>query len=89
MFGVSCAPEIFQKTMETILAGLEGIIIYLDDIVVFGTTKDEHDERLRNLLKRLEQYGVLLNEKKCVYGVKEIEFLGHVLNAEGVKPTEN
>ncbi|XP_065073800.1 uncharacterized protein K02A2.6-like, partial [Ochlerotatus camptorhynchus] len=89
MFGVSCAPEIFQKTMEAILAGLEGIIIYLDDIVVFGETRAEHDKRLQALLKRLEQYGVLLNEQKCVYGVTEIEFLGHVLNSEGVKPTEN
>lgn len=89
MFGVSCAPEIFQKTMETILAGLDGIIIYLDDIVVFGSTKAEHDKRLRELLKRLDQYGVLLNNRKCQYGVNEIEFLGHVLNPEGVKPTEN
>lgn len=89
MFGVSCVPEIFQKTMETILAGLEGIIIYLDDIVVFGATEAEHDKRLRDLLKRLEQYGVLLNNQKCVFGASEIQFLGHLLSAKGVKPTEN
>ncbi|XP_055542980.1 uncharacterized protein K02A2.6-like [Wyeomyia smithii] len=89
MFGVSCAPEIFQKTMETVLVGLKGIIIYLDDIVVFGASKIEHDKRLEELLKRLEQYGVLLNHQKCVYRANEIEFLGHVLNANGVKPTES
>ncbi|XP_058817909.1 uncharacterized protein K02A2.6-like [Topomyia yanbarensis] len=89
MFGVSCAPEIFQKTMETILAGLEGIIVYLDDIVVFGSSKQEHDNRLQTLLKRLEEYGVLLNHQKCIYGVSELEFLGHVLSKKGVSPTES
>lgn len=45
MFGVSCAPELFQKVMESILANLDGIIIYLDDIVVHGKTQTEHDEK--------------------------------------------
>lgn len=89
MFGISCAPEIFQKTMETILAGLEGIIVYLDDVVVFGSSREEHDLRLEQLQKRLDEYGVLLNNQKCVYGVPEIEFLGHVLNEKGIRPTED
>lgn len=55
MFGISCAPEIFQKTMESILAGLEGVIVYLDDIVVFGSSKEEHDRRLQAVLKRLKE----------------------------------
>ncbi|XP_055540746.1 uncharacterized protein K02A2.6-like [Wyeomyia smithii] len=89
MFGISCAPEIFQKTMETILAGLEGIIVYLDDVVVYGSTKEEHDKRLQGLQNRLKEYGVLLNHQKFVYGVPELEFLGHVLNENGVKTTED
>lgn len=89
MFGISCAPEVFQKTMESILAGLEGIIIYLDDIVVYGESKQEHDIRLRALLHCLKKYDVLLNEKKCVYGVEELEFLGHILSSKGIRPTEN
>ncbi|XP_062535091.1 uncharacterized protein K02A2.6-like, partial [Armigeres subalbatus] len=44
MFGVSCAPEFFQKVMESILAGLDGLIVYLDDVIIHGTTKKEHDE---------------------------------------------
>lgn len=89
MFGISCAPEIFQKTMESILAGLEGVIVYLDDIVVFGSTQEEHDKRLQALLKRLQEYNVLLNKEKCIFGAVEIEFLGHVLSEKGVSPTES
>ncbi|KRX18362.1 Uncharacterized protein T07_1900 [Trichinella nelsoni] len=52
-FGVSCAPALFQHTMEPIMAGLEDMNCYLDDITVFGSSEKEHDERLFNLLKRL------------------------------------
>lgn len=89
MFGVNCAPEIFQKTMETVLAGLEGVIVYLDDVVVFGSTREEHDRRVETLFDRMREYGILLNDRKCIFGAEEIEFLGHVLNEQGVRPTES
>lgn len=89
MFGVSCAPELFQKTMETITAGLDGVIVYLDDAIVFGSNKTEHDRRLAALLKRFSEYDILLNEKKCIYGVESLEFLGHQLSSAGVRPTES
>ena len=66
MFGVSCAPELFQKVMESVLAGLDGVIVYLDDAVVHGKTQKEHDERLNAVLQRLSEYGVLLNDQECV-----------------------
>lgn len=89
MFGVSCAPEIFQKTMEAILLGLEGVIVYLDDVVVYGSTKEEHDRRVEALLERMKEYEILLNQNKCIFGVKELEFLGHVMNEYGIRPTES
>lgn len=89
MFGVSCAPELFQKTMESIIAGLDGVIVYLDDAIVFGSNKEEHDRRLAALLKRFSDYNILLNERKCVYGVERLEFLGHQLSTSGIRPTEN
>lgn len=89
MFGVSCAPELFQKVMESIVAGLDGVIVYLDDAVVFGTTVEEHDRRLAALLKRFAEYNILLNEEKCVYSTECLEFLGHQLSVQGVKPTES
>lgn len=89
MFGVSCAPELFQKVMESVVAGLDGVIVYLDDAVVYGTTVDEHDRRLAAVLERFAEYEILLNEKKCVYNTDTLEFLGHQLSIEGVKPTES
>ncbi|XP_062538474.1 uncharacterized protein K02A2.6-like [Armigeres subalbatus] len=89
MFGISCAPELFQKVMESIVAGLEGVIVYLDDIVVYGSSRDEHNKRLAALLERLAEYDILLNEEKCVYDVDSLEFLGHELSVKGVRPTES
>ncbi|XP_058816749.1 uncharacterized protein K02A2.6-like [Topomyia yanbarensis] len=54
MFGICSAPELFQKVMETVVAGLDGVLVYLDDLVVFGRSQKEHDNRLEALLKRHE-----------------------------------
>ncbi|XP_055635391.1 uncharacterized protein K02A2.6-like [Toxorhynchites rutilus septentrionalis] len=89
MFGISCAPEIFQKVMESIVAGLDGVIVYLDDIMVVGRSQEEHDRRLKNLLERFEQYNILLNQKKCIFNVTRLEFLGHELSENGIRPTES
>ncbi|XP_055634002.1 uncharacterized protein K02A2.6-like [Toxorhynchites rutilus septentrionalis] len=89
MFGVCSAPELFQKVMETIVAGLEGVVVYLDDLVVFGKSEEEHATRLQTLLDRLEEYGILLNSKKCLFNVNKLEFLGHELSEKGIRPTES
>lgn len=89
MFGISCAPELFQKVMESVVAGLEGVVVYLDDVLVSGRTQAEHDKRLHLLLNRMKEYGILLNEDKCVINVSQIEFLGHELTKTGIRPTES
>lgn len=86
MFGINCAPEIFQKTMEHILNGLEGCLCFMDDIVVYGATESEHNERLRKVLQRLSDFNVALNDTKCVYGVTALDFLGHRLSVDGIAP---
>lgn len=88
MFGLSSAAEIFQRTMETILQGLEGVEVYVDDVVVYGRDKKEHDMRLRAVLDRLAEYNVKLNIAKCQIGKSCVEFLGHTISATGVRPTE-
>ncbi|KXJ69423.1 hypothetical protein RP20_CCG027114 [Aedes albopictus] len=80
MFGVSCAPELFQKVMDTVVARLEGVIVYLDDCLVSGRTQEEHDFRLNARLNRFKEYGVLLNWDKCVFNVERLECLGHELS---------
>lgn len=89
MFGISCAPELFQKVMESVIAGLEGVVVYLDDLMVSGRTQEEHDFRLARLMERIQEYGILLNEEKCVFNVSSIEFVGHALSSEGIRPMEN
>ena len=77
-FGLSGAPAIFQRLMSGVLGSLnwEVALCYLDDILVRGTTWAEHLQRLQ---KVEEGVGMLLNPEKCTFGVRQIEFLGHVI----------
>nr|XP_049707012.1 uncharacterized protein K02A2.6-like [Helicoverpa armigera] len=88
MFGISCAPELFQKTLERILLPCEGTLNFIDDIIVYGSDEVEHKARLDRVLEVLKEYNVTLNQKKCVFNAKVVEFLGHQLSSEGVKPLD-
>lgn len=88
MFGISCAPEHFQKIMERMLLSCEGVVNFIDDIVVFGRDDKEHDTRLQKVLTVLKNNNVLLNNNKCVFKTKSINFLGHELSSLGIKPLE-
>jgi len=83
-FGISSAPEIFQREMQKILMGLDGIVCQMDDILVHGATEAEHNERLIQVLNRLKTAGVTLNESKCEFSKSEVKFLGHVINSKGI-----
>ena len=84
-FGIASAPSAFQKMMSAVLRGLKGIQFYLDDITVFGKTKEEYLKNLRAVLERIRQCGLKLNEK-CSFNMTIIEFLGHMITPEGLKP---
>lgn len=88
-FGIKSAPEIFQKAIERITEGLVGTRVYIDDIVVWGNTRQEHDERLTRLLQRVQESGLKLNKEKCQFGVKEVVFLGDKISGEGVEPVHS
>lgn len=87
-FGVSAAPAIFQRCMDTTLAGIPGVSAYLDDIIVAGSTPQDHNHRLDVVLARLEEIGLRVNKKKCTLGVPEVTFLGFKINAAGIHPTD-
>lgn len=89
MFGMSCASEHFQRIFEQILCGCPSSIIYQDDVLIYGDTKEKHDQALKLVLARLKESNVLLNSAKCIMGVQKIEFLGHELSASGVRPSES
>lgn len=84
-FGLSSAPEIFQRSMEKILFGLEGVICMMDDVLVFGRDAKEHWIRLRLVLEKIEKSGMTLKKEKCEFGVTEVKFLGHIVCLAGVK----
>lgn len=85
-FGLCNAPSTFQRLMELVLAGLRWDIClaYLDDIVVFGHTFEEHLQRLRIVLSRLRDPNLKLNPKKCQFFQQSVSFLGHVISRHGV-----
>ncbi len=85
-FGLSSAPSCFQKIMSLILAGIQGVSIYLDDVVVHAPSTTLHDARLEQVFQCFEQHGVTLNSEKCVFGVGGVEFLGFRLSKEGIAP---
>lgn len=88
MFGISCAPEMFQKVLEKLLLGCEGTANFIDDIIIYGSDEKEHNRRLNKVLQVLKDNNVLLNEDKCIFKTNKIEFLGHELTAEGIKPLD-
>ena len=65
-FGICSAPEHFQKRMNSILAGLEGVVCLMDDVLVFGKDKEEHNVRLTAVLQRIQEEGVTLNEVSLI-----------------------
>ena len=85
-FGISSAPEVFQRCLSQHLEGLEGVVNVMDDILVWGEDKESHDNRLRKLLDRLRSINLKLNRKKCKIGLSEISYIGHVLSKDGLKP---
>ena len=86
-FGVASAPAIWQRTMDTILQGIPNVQCFLDDIVVAGGNMEEHLHLLETVFKRLEQYGLTINKKKSVFFRRQIEFCGHVIDAQGLHKT--
>ncbi|KAL6482004.1 hypothetical protein MHYP_G00100840 [Metynnis hypsauchen] len=85
-FGITSAPEIFQRKMVETLTGLEGIELFMDDILVHGESEEIHDQCLAKALKVIEASGLKLNEHKCKFRQTQVRFLGHVIDKAGVRP---
>lgn len=83
-FGLCNAPDIFQEVLEkNILGGCKGVVNYLDDVLVHGKTKEEHDANLAEVLARFQSHNVQLNDSKCVYGSQTVKFVGFILTPDG------
>lgn len=87
-FGLKNAPSTFQRVMDDVLRGLQNEIclVYLDDIIIFSTSFQEHLERLRLVFNRLRDANLKVQLDKCEFLQQEVAYLGHVVTPEGVKP---
>lgn len=83
-FSVSSAPALFQHEMENILRDLEHVVVYFDDILVTGANDEEHLKDLNVVLSRLEKAGLKLRLDMCKFSQPEVEYLGHIMSAEGL-----
>lgn len=86
-FGLAAAPAIFQSIMEQILLPMPRAQPYLDDILLSGSTDEEHLSSLRNCFEQLRKAGIKLKRDKCKFFQKAVEHLGHVIDASGVRPS--
>ena len=84
-FGISSAPELFQKRMSKILEGPDGVVCLMDDVLVFGKDQKEHDLRLRKVLEQVEATKVTLNSMKCEFTKATVKFLGHLIDRHSIQ----
>ena len=70
--------------MSEILAGPEGVLCQMDDVLIFGKDQTEHDQRLEAALMHIEKAGATLNPQKCEFSKNKLTFLGHVIDADGI-----
>ncbi len=86
-FGLQNAPSTFQRLMTCCFGDLNftHLLIYLDDLIIFSKTFDEHLERLQLVFDRLQRHGLKLKPSKCQLLRKEVQYLGHLVSAEGVR----
>ena len=84
--GITGAPATFQRLMERAVGDMNliQVLVYLDDLIVFGKTLEEHEERLLKVLERLEECGLKLSLDKCQFCQPEVRFLGHIVSEAGV-----
>ena len=80
-YGIASAPAIFQQTMEKILQGIPGVVCYIDDVLV---TEEKHLQNLAEVLKWFEERGLRLKLKKCFFMQTRVEYLGYIINADGL-----
>jgi hypothetical protein len=85
--GLMNAPSMFQTMMNKTFEGLHGcVIIYLDDILVFSKTEEDHIRDLRLVLERIKLAGLVAKRSKCAYFVPSLNLLGHVVSDQSISP---
>lgn len=85
-FGLCNAAQTFQRLIHEVFRGLDFVFVYIDDLCVASSNPEEHREHLRIIFERLRQHHLAINVAKCEFGKNEINFLGHRVTSDGLKP---
>lgn len=85
-FGITSAPEIFQQKMSSLLKDLAGTVVVMDDILVYGKDMKDHDQNLQAVMQTIRASGLKLNKDKCQFRKTEINYFGHIIGKDGIKP---
>ena len=83
-FGISSASAIFQRAMENPLQDIPGVVVYIDDVLVTGSSKENYLENLDKVMDRLKTAGVTLKQAKCKFWEPSVEYLGHIIDKDGL-----
>ena len=85
-FGLAQAPVYFQELMTGVLKDLPFAMAYLDDIIIYSSTPEEHLQHIKTVFKKLRHAKLSMKLSKCHFFAKEIQYLGHILGMEGIRP---
>ncbi|MGL6130107.1 MAG: reverse transcriptase family protein [Fusobacteriaceae bacterium] len=85
-FGLTNAPRTFQRAIESIFHDTTFVKIFLDDILIFSKSINEHAEHLEEVLKILKEESISINFNKSKFASREVKYLGLIVNADGIKP---
>ena len=85
-FGLTNAPAYFMSMMNKVFMEFldKFVVVFIDDILVYSKNEEEHKEHLRLVLEKLREHQLYANFSKCVFWLKEVTFLGHVISREGI-----
>lgn len=86
-FGLRNAAPTFQRFMDFVLRGLPGVVVYIDDILIYADSIEEHIQRIASVLEKLHQHGLRINADKCEWVKTTLQYLGFQVSSEGYAPS--
>ena len=84
--GIKSAQEVFQKKFDEVRENLEGCFKIVDDVIISGKSKQEHDQNLMAFLQHCREKNIRINREKCVFFTTQVSYFGHIFTSEGLKP---
>ena len=85
-FGIVSTQDDFQQKMDETFEGIPGVTSLVDDVIVFGKTQEDHDANIQAARERATIKNLKLNPEKLTVGVQEVEYFGHIISADGLRP---